>query len=120
MLHRIWLGFFLTAFAAALWQWLALGDSGVFQRMVESTFSMSKLTVELAIGLIGTLAFWLGMMKLAEASGLVDTLARALGPVFTRLMPEVPPRHPAIGSMTMNLSANLLGLDNAATPLGLK
>ena len=120
MLHRIWLGFFLIAFVAALWQWLGMGDSGVFQRMVESTFSMSRLTVELAIGLIGTLAFWLGMMKLAEASGLVDTLARLLGPVFTRLMPEVPPRHPAIGSMTMNLSANLLGLDNAATPLGLK
>jgi spore maturation protein SpmA len=120
MLHRIWLGFFLIAFVAALWQWLVMGDSAVFQRLIQSSFDMSKLTVELSIGLIGTLAFWLGMMKLAEASGLVDRIARLLGPLFTRLMPEVPPRHPAIGSMTMNLSANFLGLDNAATPLGLK
>ncbi|MGD9859332.1 MAG: nucleoside recognition domain-containing protein [Marinobacterium sp.] len=120
MLHRIWLGFFLIAFVAALWQWLVMGDSAVFQRLIQSSFDMSKLTVELSIGLIGTLAFWLGMMKLAEASGLVDRIARLLGPLFTRLMPEVPLRHPAIGSMTMNLSANFLGLDNAATPLGLK
>lgn len=120
MLNRLWLSFFLIAFVAALWQWLVLGDVHVFQRLIQSSFEMSKLTVELAIGLIGTLAFWLGMMKLAEASGLVDRIARLLGPLFTRLMPEVPPRHPAIGSMTLNLSANFLGLDNAATPLGLK
>lgn len=120
MLHRIWLGFFLVAFAGGLWQWLAGGDSEVFQRMVQATFDMSKLSVELALGLIGTLAFWLGIMKLAEAAGLVDKLANGLSPLFTRLMPEVPKGHPAIGSMTMNLSANMLGLDNAATPLGLK
>lgn len=120
MLHRIWLGFFLVAFAGGLWQWLAGGDSDVFQRMVQATFDMSKLSVELALGLIGTLAFWLGIMKLAEAAGLVDKLAKGLSPLFTRLMPEVPKGHPAIGSMTMNLSANMLGLDNAATPLGLK
>lgn len=118
MLHRIWTGFFLLAFMAGCYQWLWLHDAAVFQRMV--TFDMSKLSVELAIGLIGTLAFWLGIMKIAEASGLVDRFAELLTPLFTRLMPEVPAGHPALGSMTMNLSANLLGLDNAATPLGLK
>jgi len=102
MLHRIWLGFFLFAFAGGLYQWLALGDAEVFQRMVQSTFDMSKLSVELALGLIGTLAFWLGIMKLAEAAGLVEKLARGLSPLFTRLMPEVPRGDLAIGSMTMN------------------
>ncbi|RTE65368.1 hypothetical protein EH243_11905 [Amphritea opalescens] len=120
MLHRIWLGFFLLAFAGGLYQWLIGGDSAVFQRMVQSTFDMSKLSVELSLGLIGTLAFWLGIMKLAEAAGLITKLANGLSPLFTRLMPEVPKGDPAIGSMTMNLSANMLGLDNAATPLGLK
>jgi spore maturation protein SpmA len=120
MLHRIWLAFFLIAFVGGLYQWLWLDDAAVFQRMVQSTFDMSKLSVELAIGLIGTLAFWLGIMKLAESSGLVDKFAAAISPLFTRLMPEVPKGHPAMGSMTMNLSANVLGLDNAATPLGLK
>jgi len=120
MLHRIWLGFFVIAFAGGLYQWLLVGDADVFQRMVQSTFDMSKLSVELALGLIGTLAFWLGIMKLAEAAGLVEKMANGLSPLFTRLMPEVPKGHPAIGSMTMNLSANMLGLDNAATPLGLK
>lgn len=120
MLHRIWLAFFLIAFFAGLYQWLWMDDAAVFQRMVQSTFDMSKLSVELAIGLIGTLAFWLGIMKLAESSGLVDKFAAAISPLFTRLMPEVPKGHPAMGSMTMNLSANMLGLDNAATPLGLK
>ncbi|MGH1460534.1 MAG: nucleoside recognition domain-containing protein [Neptuniibacter sp.] len=120
MLHRIWLAFFLIAFFGGLYQWLWLDDATVFQRMVQSTFDMSKLSVELAIGLIGTLAFWLGIMKLAESSGLVDKFSMAISPLFTRLMPEVPKGHPAMGSMTMNLSANMLGLDNAATPLGLK
>ena len=120
MLHRIWLAFFLIAFVGGLYQWLWLDDAAVFQRMVQSTFDISKLSVELAIGLIGTLAFWLGIMKLAESSGLVDKFAAAISPLFTRLMPEVPKGHPAMGSMTMNLSANVLGLDNAATPLGLK
>lgn len=120
MLHRLWLSFFLIAFAASVYQWLWLDDAAVFQRVIQSTFDMSKLSVELAIGLIGTLAFWLGIMKLAERSGLVDKLSKAIAPLFTRLMPEVPKGHPAMGSMTMNLSANVLGLDNAATPLGLK
>ena len=120
MLHRIWLGFFLLAFIGGLYQWLIGGDADVFQRIVRSTFDMSKVSVELALGLIGTLAFWLGIMKLAEAAGFVEKMANGLSPLFTRLMPEVPKGHPAIGSMTMNLSANMLGLDNAATPLGLK
>ena len=120
MLHRIWLGFFLIAFASALYQWLGQGDAAVFQRMVGSLFEMAGLAVELAIGLIGLMALWLGIVAVGEASGLIDRLARGLSPLFTRLMPEVPPGHPAISSMTMNLSANVLGLDNAATPLGIK
>ncbi|TXS92851.1 hypothetical protein FV139_12860 [Parahaliea maris] len=120
MLHRIWLGFFLLAFVSALYQWLGLGDSEVFQRMVASLFDMAALSVELAIGLIGLMALWLGVVALGEASGLVDKLARLLSPLFRRLMPEVPANHPAISSITLNLSANVLGLDNAATPLGIK
>lgn len=120
MLHRIWLGFFLVAFLCALVQWLGMDDAGVFQRMVSAMFEMAKLSVELAIGLIGLMALWLGVVALGEASGLIDKLARLLSPLFTRLMPEVPPGHPAISSMTLNLSANMLGLDNAATPMGIK
>ena len=120
MLHRIWLGFFLLAFAAGLYQWLFAGDADVFQRMVTALFDMAALTVELAIGLIGLLALWLGVVALGEASGLIDRLSRLVSPLFTRLMPEVPAGHPAISSMTLNLSANVLGLDNAATPLGIR
>ena len=120
MLHRIWLGFFLIAFVSALFQWLVGGDAEVFQRMVTALFDMATLSVELAIGLIGLMALWLGVVALGEASGLVDKLALALSPFFTRLMPEVPRGHPAISSMTLNLSANILGLDNAATPMGIK
>jgi len=120
MLHRIWLGFFVVAFISALYQWLGLGDAAVFQRMVAALFDMARLSVELAIGLIGLMALWLGIVAIGEASGLVDKLARLLSPLFTRLMPEVPAGHPAISSMTLNLAANILGLDNAATPLGIK
>ena len=120
MLHRIWLGFFLLGFVSALYQWLALGDHEVFQRLVSALFDMATLSVELAIGLVGLMALWLGIVAVGEASGLIDKLARLLSPLFTRLMPEVPANHPAISSMTLNLSANILGLDNAATPLGIK
>lgn len=120
MLHRIWLGFFLAAFASGLVQWLGYGDFEVFQRMVTALFDMAGLSVELAIGLIGLMAFWLGIVAVGEASGLIDKLANLLSPLFIRLMPEVPKGHPAISSMTLNLSANILGLDNAATPLGIK
>ena len=120
MLHRIWLGFFLLAFLSGLYQWLGNGDAAVFQRMVTALFDMARLTVELAIGLIGLLALWLGVVALGEASGLIQRLGVLLSPLFTRLMPEVPRGHPAISSMTLNLSANVLGLDNAATPLGIR
>ena len=120
MLHRIWLGFFLLAFLSALYQWLGAGDAAVFQRMVQALFEMATLTVELAIGLIGLMALWLGIVALGEASGLIRRLGLLLSPLFTRLMPEVPKGHPAISSMTLNLSANVLGLDNAATPLGIR
>ncbi len=120
MLHRIWLGFFLLAFICGLYQWLFAADAEVFQRMVKAMFDMAILAVELAIGLVGLMALWLGVVAVGEASGLIEKLARLLSPVFTRLMPEVPRNHPAISSMTLNLSANVLGLDNAATPLGIK
>ncbi len=120
MLHRIWLGFFVLAFLAGLVQWGWLDDDQVFSRMVTSLFDMAALAVELALGLIGLMALWLGVVALGEASGLIDRLARLLSPLFTRLMPEVPAGHPAISSITLNLSANVLGLDNAATPLGIK
>ena len=120
MLNRLWISFFVIAFASCLYQWLVLSNVQIFGNTVNAIFDMSKVTVEIAIGLIGILSFWLGMMKIAEHAGIIDRLSRFISPLFTRLMPEVPKGHPAIGSMTMNLSANFLGLDNAATPLGLK
>lgn len=120
MLNRIWVGFFFIAFISALYQWLVLGHRLVFEQLVNAIFTMSKVTVDIAIGLIGVLSFWLGMMKVAEQAGIIEKIAQYISPLFSRLMPEIPDKHPAIGSMTMNLSANFLGLDNAATPLGLK
>jgi spore maturation protein SpmA len=120
LLNRLWSGFFFVAFISALVQWLVLDQVMIFEQLVNAIFDMSKVTVEIAIGLIGILSFWLGMMKIAEHAGIIDKIARGISPLFTRIMPEVPKGHPAIGSMTMNLSANFLGLDNAATPLGLK
>ncbi|MEW6992420.1 nucleoside recognition domain-containing protein [Colwelliaceae bacterium 6441] len=120
MLNRLWISFFIIAFLSSLYQWLVLDHILIFEQLVKAIFDMSKVTVEIAIGLIGILSFWLGMMKVAENAGLIAKLASAISPLFTRLMPEVPKGHPSIGSMTMNLSANFLGLDNAATPLGLK
>lgn len=120
MLNIIWLSFFVIAFIAAMFQWLYLGNSGIFEDILNSIISMSKVTVEIAIGLIGILSFWLGMMKIAEKGGVVAWIAKAISPLFSRLMPQIPANHPAFGSITMNLSANFLGLDNAATPLGLK
>ncbi|WP_440875852.1 nucleoside recognition domain-containing protein [Thalassotalea sp. PLHSN55] len=120
MLNRIWIGFFVIAFIASLYQWLVLDNVLIFEQLVNAIFDMSKVTVDIAIGLIGILSFWLGMMKVAEYAGIIEKISVFISPLFTRLMPEVPKGHPAIGSMTMNLSANFLGLDNAATPLGLK
>lgn len=120
MLNRIWSGFFFLAFISAIVQWLVFDQVLIFAELVNAIFDMSKVTVEIAIGLIGILSFWLGMMKIAEHAGIIDKLAQFISPLFVRLMPGVPKGHPAMGSMTMNLSANFLGLDNAATPLGLK
>lgn len=120
MLNTLWLGFFLTAAVAALAQWLLGGQAQVFAAMVESLFAMAKLSVEVMVLLFGTLTMWLGFLRIAEKAGIVDALARWLSPLFARLMPEVPRGHPALGLMTLNFAANALGLDNAATPMGLK
>ncbi|ENQ0987562.1 hypothetical protein ACENXA_004260 [Pseudomonas aeruginosa] len=120
MLNGLWLGFFLVAAASALARWLIGGDATVFAAMVESLFAMAKLAVEVMVLLFGTLTLWLGFLRIAEKAGLVERLAVLLGPLFRRLMPEVPPGHPAIGLITLNFAANGLGLDNAATPIDLK
>ncbi|HCQ48968.1 hypothetical protein YH64_022115 [Achromobacter sp. LC458] len=120
MLNKLWLGFFLTAAAAALYRWLAIGDPDVFRLMVASLFDMARVSVEVMVLLFGTLTLWLGFLRIAEAAGLVEKLARLLGPLFARLMPGVPRNHPAIGLITLNFAANGLGLDNAATPIGLR
>ena len=120
MLNWLWLGFFVVAAIAGLSRWLVGDDPAVFAAMVESLFAMAKLSVEIMVLLFGTLTLWLGLLRIAEKAGLVDALARLLGPLFARLMPEVPRGHPALGLITMNFAANGLGLDNAATPIGLK
>ena len=120
MLNVLWLVFFLTGIAAGLIQWLWFGDADVFGRMVQSLFEMAKLSVDIMIVLFGTLTLWLGLLRIAELAGLVQTLGRWLSPLFARLMPEVPRGHPALGLITMNFAANGLGLDNAATPVGLR
>lgn len=120
MLNGLWLGFFVVAAIAGLGQWLLGGNAGVFAAMVESLFAMAKLSVEVMVLLFGTLTLWLGFLRIAERAGLVDVLARLLGPLFARLMPDVPRGHPALGLVTLSFTANGLGLDNAATPIGLK
>ncbi|WP_271409994.1 nucleoside recognition domain-containing protein [Pseudomonas sp. Q1-7] len=119
MLNGLWLGFFLVAAVAALGRWIG-GDPGVWAAMVDSLFAMAKLSVEVMILLFGTLTLWMGFLRIAEKAGLVDGLGRILAPLFHRLMPEVPKGHPALGLITLNFAANGLGLDNAATPIGLK
>lgn len=120
MLNGLWLSFFLVAAVAGFSRWLVGGDATVFAAMVEALFAMARLSVEIMLLLFGTLTLWLGFLRIAEAAGLVALMARALGPLFQRLMPEVPAGHPALGLITMNFAANALGLDNAATPIGLK
>jgi spore maturation protein SpmA len=120
MLNWLWLGFFFVATIAALAQWLLGGHADVFAGMVASLFDMAKLSVEVMILLFGTLTLWLGLLRIAEQAGLIALLARMLGPLFARLMPEVPRGHPALGLITLNFAANVLGLDNAATPIGLR
>ncbi len=120
MLNGIWLSFFIAAFVAALWQWLGMGDSEVFSRLVAALFDMARLSVDIIIVLAGTMTLWLGFLAIAEKAGLIRLMARALDPLFRRLMPEVPSGHPAMGLISMNFAANVLGLDNAATPIGIK
>lgn len=120
MLNTLWLGFFIVAAVSALSQWLVGGNAQIFAAMVESLFAMAKLSVEVMVLLFGTLTLWLGFLRIAEKAGIVETLARWLSPLFAKLMPGVPRGHPALGLMTLNFAANALGLDNAATPMGLK
>ncbi|MCB2023515.1 MAG: spore maturation protein [Ottowia sp.] len=119
VLNYVWLGFFVSAFMAALVQTL-LGDFSVFPRLMTALFDAAKTGFDIAIGLTGVMALWLGFMKIGERAGMIDAFARAVNPLMRHLFPGVPAGHPAQGAMTMNISANLLGLDNAATPLGLK
>ena len=120
VLNYIWIAFFVIAFVVGLCKLIFFGDVSVFPAMMDSTFDTSKNAFEISIGLTGMLALWLGIMKIGERAGLVNLLARVLSPVFTKLFPDIPKGHPATGSIFMNISANMLGLDNAATPLGLK
>ena len=120
VLNYIWIAFFLIAFVVALMKLIFTGDLEVFPAMIDSTFAQSKTAFEISLGLTGVLALWMGVMKIGERGGVVNVMARLLGPVFSKLFPDVPKGHPVTGSIFMNLSANMLGLDNAATPLGLK
>ena len=119
VLNYIWIGFFLISFLVAVVQ-LLMGNTQVFPAMMDSTFSSARSAFDISIGLTGTLCLWMGIMKIGERGGLVSAISRLLSPVFTRLFPEIPAGHPAFGHIFMNLGANMLGLDNAATPLGLK
>ena len=120
MLNILWVGFFLIAFLIALFKLVVLGDADIFARIVKALFDSSKTAFEIALGLTGVMALWLGVMKIGERAGMLDVLTRGLAPLFRRLFPQVPEKHPALGAMTMNMAANMLGLDNAATPLGIK
>lgn len=120
VLNYIWIAFFLTAFVIAAVRLLLFGDTEVFPEIINSMFSSSKTAFEISLGLTGVLSLWLGIMRVGERGGVIDALSRVLSPVFTRLFPDIPKGHPATGSIFMNLAANMLGLDNAATPLGLK
>ena len=120
VLNYIWIAFFLIAFAIGVVRLVFMGDTEVFPAMMDSTFSSSKTAFEISLGLTGVLSLWLGIMKIGEKGGVVDALSRLLSPVFVRLFPDIPKGHPATGSIFMNIAANMLGLDNAATPLGLR
>ena len=118
-LNWVWTGFFIVAFATAVARWL-LGEAGIFQALLTAMFDGARAGFEISLGLAGIMALWLGLMRVGERAGMVELLARLAGPLLRRLFPAVPDGHPAQGAMTLNISANLLGLDNAATPLGLK
>lgn len=120
VLNYIWIAFFVIAFAVAVVKLVCFGDTTVFPEIMNSTFSTAKTAFEISLGLTGVLSLWLGIMKIGERGGLVQALSRGLYPVFSKLFPEIPKGHPAVGNIFMNIAANMLGLDNAATPLGLK
>lgn len=120
VLNYIWIAFFLTAFVIATFRLVVLGDTAVFPEIINSTFSSSKTAFEISLGLTGVLSLWLGIMKIGEKGGVISLFSRVLSPLFCRLFPDIPKGHPVTGSIFMNLAANMLGLDNAATPLGLK
>lgn len=120
VLNYIWIAFFLVAFVVALARLIFLGDVDVFPAIMNSTFDMAKTGFELSLGLTGVMTLWLGIMRIGEKGGMIAIMSRWLGPFFNKLFPEIPKDHPATGSIMMNLAANMLGLDNAATPLGLK
>ena len=119
MLNAIWIGFFLTAFAAALFQFFN-GQQDIFAVLIKAGFDNAKTAFEIALGLTGVMCLWLGIMRIGEKAGFLDVLARWLSPLFSRIFPDVPKGHPALASITMNMAANMLGLDNAATPIGIK
>ena len=120
VLNYIWVAFFLIAFVVALAKLIFLGDTAVFTDMVNSTFDNAELGFTLSLGLTGVMTLWLGLMKVGEKGGVINLLSRGISPLFGKLFPEIPRNHPVNGSIVMNLAANMLGLDNAATPLGLK
>ena len=120
VLNYIWIAFFLIAFVIATFRLVVLGDTEVFPEIINSTFSSSKTAFEISLGLTGVLSLWLGIMKIGEKGGVIALFSRLLSPIFTKLFPDIPKGHPVTGSIFMNLAANMLGLDNAATPLGLK
>lgn len=120
VLNIIWLLFFFGAFIACVVQWLFFGETGIFNTTIQSAFEMSKTAFEIALGLTGILSLWLGILKIGEKAGAIQILAKLVNPLFTRLFPSIPKNHPVTGTMLMNISANMLGLDNAATPMGLK
>lgn len=120
ILNYIWIAFFLIAFVVALIKLIVFQDTTVFPKMLQATFDMAKTGFEISIGLTGVMSLWLGLMKIGERGGMISILSRLVGPFFARLFPDIPRNHPATGALIMNFSANILGLDNAATPLGLK
>jgi len=120
ILNYIWVAFFIIAFIVGIIRLLFFGDTGIFPEMMNSTFEMAKTGFEISLGLTGVMTLWMGLMKVGEAGGIVNLMSRAVGPLFSKLFPEIPKGHPASGSIMMNIAANMLGLDNAATPLGLK
>ena len=120
VLNYIWISFFVIAFVVAMVRLIFLGDTEVFPAIINSTFDTSKTAFDISLGLTGVLSLWLGIMKIGEKGGVVDLFARVLSPIFCKLFPDIPKGHPVTGSIFMNLAANMLGLDNAATPLGLK